>query len=100
MEFIDKYIKQLTEAHKEHYAKNYPSLTAPTFTATYGRKYIKILIHSGQTSVHCFLDYDGNIYKASSYKVPAKGIRGNLKNDVVPVLCGDYYRIGIKYRNI
>ena len=26
----------------------------------------------------CFLDKEGNIYKAASWKVPAKGIRGNI----------------------
>ena len=91
MDFVDNYLEKLTLAHKADYAKNYPSLKPPTFTAKYGKKYIKILVYSGQTCVHCFLDFDGKIYKAASFKVPAKGIRGNVNNNKVPIFCGDYY---------
>lgn len=92
MKIVEKYLEELTKAHKAYYAQNYPSLDAPTFSATYGKKYIKVIIFSGQKSVHCFLDFDGNIYKAASYKIPAKGIRGNVNNKTYPLMCGDYYR--------
>ena len=46
----------------------------------YGRKYHKI--SKGSTgvgsSVVCFIDNEGNIYKAASWKVPAKGIRASI----------------------
>lgn len=44
-----------------------------------GRRYAKINI-SG--SVHSFVDLDnGNVYKAASWKVPAKHARGNILSD-------------------
>ncbi len=44
-----------------------------------GVKYTKIIgIHGGSRSSYCFIDKDGNIYKAASWKVPAKGIRSTL----------------------
>jgi len=44
-----------------------------------GRKFTKIAaIHGGQRSVYCFLDADGNVYKAEGWKKPARGIRANL----------------------
>lgn len=48
-------------------------------TAEYGRKYIRIVIEQySSRSVYCFLDYAGNIYKAASWKAPAKHVRGTV----------------------
>lgn len=48
-------------------------------TAEPGRKYIKLVEERfGSRSVYCFLDYDGNIYKAASWKAPAKHVRGSV----------------------
>ena len=49
---------------------------------TEGNKYFRVIIcrlDDSHKSSYCFIDLDGNIYKASSWKVPAKGIRGNIK---------------------
>lgn len=44
-----------------------------------GRKFTKIVAtHGGQRSVYCFLDADGNVYKAEGWKKPARGIRSTL----------------------
>lgn len=91
MTFVDKYLKELYEAHKAQYTKQFPNLEYPEFTATYGKKYIKIIRTRGQKIVHCFLDFEGNIYKAESWKKPAKGIRGNVNNETYPLMGGDYY---------
>jgi hypothetical protein len=57
-----------------------------------GSKYIKLIENSlGSDRVHCFLDTNGNIYKAESWRKPAKGIRGHIDNDKKPLLLGDYY---------
>jgi N-acetyl-anhydromuramyl-L-alanine amidase AmpD len=53
-----------------------------TLTFKPGRKYIKIVDNShGSASVYCFLDFDGNIFKAASWKAPAKHIRGSVFDD-------------------
>ena len=50
-----------------------------TFSISNGPKYTRVIQESpGSRSVYCFLDAQGDIYKAASWKVPAKGIRGNL----------------------
>ncbi len=46
-----------------------------------GRKYLKILMEtdSGSRSIHAFVDKKtGEVYKAASFKAPAKGVRFNL----------------------
>ena len=46
-----------------------------------GRKYHKIVMEteSQSRSVHCFVDKKtGEVYKAASFKAPAKGVRYNL----------------------
>lgn len=46
-----------------------------------GRKYHKVIMNAnGQRSVHCFIDKKtGEVYKAASFKSPAKGIRYDLR---------------------
>ena len=51
------------------------------FTIESGRKYHKIMMEteSQSRSVHCFVDRKtGEVYKAASFKSPAKGVRYNL----------------------
>ena len=48
-----------------------------------GRKYHKIIMEceNGARSVHAFVDKKtGEVYKAASFKAPAKGVRYNLLN--------------------
>ena len=51
------------------------------FTFESGRKYHKIIMNDGtQRSVHAFVDKKtGQIYKSSSWKSPAKGVRYDLR---------------------
>ncbi len=46
-----------------------------------GRKYHKIVMDvNGSRSVHCFIDKKtGEVYKSSSWKSPAKGVRYDLR---------------------
>ena len=51
------------------------------YIAEGGRKYHKIVMEyeNGQRSVHAFVDKKtGDVYKAASFKAPAKGVRFNL----------------------
>jgi hypothetical protein len=47
-----------------------------------GTKYVKIVLgnYSGR-SVHCFIDFSGNIYKAASWTIPAKHVRGSIYDE-------------------
>lgn len=64
-------------------------LTPPRAELMIGKKNIKVVRaeydqHGVRytASVHCFIDIEtGNILKAASWKVPAKGVRGNIFND-------------------
>jgi len=63
--------------------RDHPSvLPKDVYTADIGRKNIKIVVNRyGNPSdrfVYCFLDTEGNIFKAASWKIPAKHIRGNI----------------------
>lgn len=50
-----------------------------TLTVKTGKVYHKILSETpAQRSAYAFIDHLGNIYKASSWAKPAKGIRGNI----------------------
>lgn len=35
---------------------------------------------SGSISVYCFVDFEGNIYKAATWSRPAKHVRGHVDN--------------------
>ncbi len=55
------------------------------FTVKPGQKYDKIIYsyEKGGASVHAFVDKNtGDIYKAKSWKSPAKGIRFNIHTDL------------------
>lgn len=56
----------------------------------FGKKYARIVKESfGSRSAYCFVDMTtGDILKAAGWKVPAKGIRGNIRNGAADV--GEY----------
>ena len=82
---LDKYCRAL----EEEMIKRYPTSECVHYKYTYnlGKKYIKIVQcdHTGQRqqSVFCFVDYAGNLYKASSWNAPAKDIRGHIDNPII-----------------
>lgn len=68
------------ERGAEQHSARFPTLEPPTFELdTTGRRYLRIVMESGQRSVHCFIDAtNGDILKAATWKAPAKDARGNL----------------------
>jgi hypothetical protein len=94
MTTIEEYVQEIQEADNANYKSNYPNLPLPVYSMTIGKRFYKIIRnYIGQTSVHCFVDIaTGDIYKAATYNTPAKGVRGNLKNDKKPLLGYDFYR--------
>jgi hypothetical protein len=73
-----------------YYAEN-PDSPWKDYTITFeeGKKYIRVVKSTGsQRSVHSFIEIEnGDIWKAASWKVPAKNKpRGNL-NNLTPRVC-------------
>ena len=67
------YESKIEEAKKE---------CAVSFTIDEGRKYFKVMFRDsgGGNSVHAFVDKKtGELYKAASFKSPAKGVRFDLR---------------------
>lgn len=76
LQFLNKTMYQSDKKDLPGLCKNGPYRVV---TAEPGRKYIKLVVASGgQRSVYCFLDMEGNIYKAATWKAPAKHIRGSV----------------------
>jgi hypothetical protein len=80
---LDSMLKFLNTKMYEQDKKDLPGLCKDgpyrVVTAEPGRKYIKLVVaSSGSRSVYCFIDMEGNIYKAASWKAPAKHIRGSV----------------------
>jgi hypothetical protein len=75
---------ELNQSHiNDYFAKHYQNLTPPTFSVEPGSVYVKIVRTDSQRSVHCFVKKeDGTIWKAASWKAPAKNFpRGNIYVD-------------------
>ncbi len=91
---MKKEIEEYVDAIKQAYmADPFWSNNKREWSITWGRKMAKILQRSGgQTSVHCFVEIEtGNIFKAATFKAPAKGIRGNIKNEKRPMFGSEFY---------
>ena len=82
---IQNYTKQVGESVRKAYS--FMSDDAEKFAEigaeyTIGKKFAKVIIKTGQKSVHAFVDMNTlDLYKAESWNKPAKGIRFNLRND-------------------
>ena len=69
-------------AHHEQQIENVKNGDHYKFIIETGRKYHKIIMvtESGSRSVHAFIDKKtGELYKAASFKAPAKGVRFDLR---------------------
>ena len=78
---VTKYGLMLCDALQQNYQRSHPNGRNYSYALISGRKYHKVMqCVDGQTeSVHAFIDRKtGEVYKAASYKAPAKGVRFNL----------------------
>ncbi len=92
MKTAEDYLKEVQEASDADWIKRGYTLAKPEFHLEAGKKYIRVVCTTfGSRAVHCFLDTEGNIFKASGWKAPAKGIRGNINNDKKPLRGWEYY---------
>ena len=80
---IEKWIDALRSQIEKITLEKDPKLAfmQKTIKFTKGGKYYRVVIEDkagGNGSAYCFIDMEGNIYKAASWKTPAKGIRGHI----------------------
>jgi hypothetical protein len=92
---VNEYIEAMEDAHKKYYEKSFPKLPSPKFHAKWGKKFIKVIELTDEGKyrcVHCFIDMDGNLWKAASWSKPQpNGIRGHITKEKRPMLLGDFY---------
>ena len=74
---------ELCDVLKANYAKRGSGAMEYNYVIEPGRKFFKIIQVNNQRSVHAFVDKKtGDLYKAASWRAPAKGVRYNLINDM------------------
>lgn len=91
LEKIEKYCKAL----EERMVKKFPNCETIHHKYKYKvmQKYIKVIqcdYRGNESSVWCFIDFDGNLLKAESWNKPAKGIRGHIDNPIMEL--GQFYK--------
>ena len=87
---VHKYTLMLCDALELDFKNSHPNSDPYKFYIESGRKYHKIVMEteSQSKSVHAFVDKKtGEVYKAASYKAPAKIVRYNLLNIASRDLC-------------
>lgn len=106
-EKVQNFVNQVQKTSDLDFEKNYPNTFRrnfhPVFEIETAIKYYKVYRCEYQNretktglcakSIHCFIDIEtGDIFKPSSYKMPAKGKRGNVNNEKLPLTFGSLYR--------
>ena len=90
---VEKYLDKLREFAADSFKRRGYTLSPPTYTASYGPKWIRVEEMTGpQRSVFCFIDQTGNLYKPASWNAPAKGVRGSIYDDHPPLDRRSFYR--------
>lgn len=73
---------------EKEFEKKYPDceFCHHKFKFSVGKKFIKVIecdYRGGEQAVWCFVDFDGNLYKAASWSAPASGIRGHVDKPIM-----------------
>lgn len=94
---LENYINKIQEYSDNQFKSEYPnswaSDQAPKFHYNRTPKWYKVFREDSQKCVFCFIDPNtGDIYKAAGWAAPAKGIRGNIFNEKLPLTSGSLYR--------
>lgn len=88
MKTIEQFVKELNEKFPKQYD------WSETFMFTEGKKFFKICrTKDGYTpsSAYGFVDKNtGDLYKAASYSIPAKHVRGNINDESGLNACEQY----------
>ena len=80
---LDAWIADAQKNIDAHYARNLPNLTPTKLTKDEGgKRFVRIVKNDGEgtgRSVFCFVEKaTGDVYKAASWKAPAKHARGYI----------------------
>ena len=80
---VNEFVEKLQDRTNKEYATRYANLTPSLIVIAEGSKFYKIIkLDEGSRSVHCFISKEnGDIYKAASWRIPAKHVRGNIFAD-------------------
>lgn len=81
---INEFVAKLDAFVKESHKANGYAFPPSSIEMEPGKKFVKIVKrdYSGSRYVHSFIDIEsGDIYKAASWKAPAKHVRGNIFAD-------------------
>ena len=93
---IEQYVAEIQAAKEAEYKRLGYTMSPPIFSFKTSKRFYKVIetqTFGSGTSVHCFVEIaTGDIYKAAGWNAPAKGVRGNLKNDEKPLIGYDFYR--------
>ena len=91
---LDGFLKDCQQMLEEHYSTKFPTLGVPEVDAREGGKYYKVAKRDKGLNEHAwfFIDKEeGNIWKAASWKAPAKNFpRGNILTDNAKDVIGVY----------
>ena len=78
---LKSFLKGCEAIYTKHMDKEYPANLREGFGFSFGKKFVKVYkTREGKpASTHCFIDIStGDVLKAVSWNVPAKGARGNI----------------------
>lgn len=82
---LKQFIERSQVIVNDYYQKNYPLVPPPMLYPIVGGKYIKIAcrrVNEEHGSAWAFIEkVSGTIYKAASWKAPAKTPRGSIRDD-------------------
>lgn len=82
---VEARIREFAVKLEDYLNADQPEYLLQKVTIITGRKYAKIATGYAKSEgrgVYCFIDTsNGDIYKAASWKAPAKGVRGSIFND-------------------
>lgn len=97
---LARWLAGVTEATRDYYRAQFPTLVAPMFTTERGMRYVRVVTVQpgrGGRSAYCFVDMTtGDLLKPHGWKGPAKGARGSIYAADSLAGCGPY---GVAYLN-
>jgi hypothetical protein len=76
---LEGFVNKIQLETNKYYAQHLANLTPPVINVEEGSKFWKIITEGTQKCVYCFVSKsNGDIYKAASWKAPAKHVCGNI----------------------